>query len=98
MPAVERKAFIASLNLKKLTPRTITDVAALERDIEQGIARGWQVSHGENVADATAIAVPVVLMKEIYVLVVAGPTQRLMPKLKTIGERLRTARREIEKR
>ena len=98
LPAVERKAFIASLNLKKLTPRTITDVAALERDIEQGIARGWQVSHGENVADATAIAVPVVLMKEIYVLVVAGPTQRLMPKLKTIGERLRTARREIEKR
>lgn len=97
LPAVERKAFIATLKLKALTGRTITDAAVLEREIEQGIARGWQVSHGENVADATAIAVPVLLMKEIFVLVVAGPTQRLEPKLQPIGERLRAARRAIEK-
>jgi DNA-binding IclR family transcriptional regulator len=98
LPAVERKALIAALELKKLTPRTITDASGLERDIEQGLARGWHVSRGENVADATAIAVPVLLMKDIYVLVVAGPAQRMEPKLDTIGARLCEARREIEKR
>jgi DNA-binding IclR family transcriptional regulator len=98
LPAVERKALIATLDLKKMTSRTVTDAVALERDIEQGIARGWQISRGENVADAAAVAVPVLLRKEIYVLVAAGPMQRMETKLKTVGERLCDARREIEKR
>jgi DNA-binding IclR family transcriptional regulator len=83
--------------LKPLTQRTIVDPAALERDIQQGLTRGFQVSHGENVSDATAIAVPIVFMQEVFVLVVAGPSQRLQPRIKTIGERLRKARIEIEK-
>jgi DNA-binding IclR family transcriptional regulator len=79
-----------------LTQRTIVDPAALERDIRQGIARGWQLSQGENVSDATAIAVPISLMQEAFVLVVAGPSKRLRPNIKAIGERLHKARIEIE--
>lgn len=98
LPEVERKALIATLDLKKLTPRTITDISTLERDIEEGIERGWHISHGENVADATAIAVPVLMRKDIYVLIVAGPAPRMETKLDAMGQRLREARREIEKR
>jgi len=98
LPVVERTALIASLELSKVTSRTITDAAELERDIEQGIARGWHISQGENVADAAAVAVPVLLMKEVYVLVAAGPLPRMQPRLKAIGEMLRDARRKIEKR
>lgn len=93
----ERRALIGMSKLKPLTQRTIVDPAALERDIQQGLTRGFQVSHGENVSDATAIAVPIVFMQEVFVLVVAGPSQRLQPRIKTIGERLRKARIEIEK-
>jgi DNA-binding IclR family transcriptional regulator len=93
----ERRAIIGKSKLKPLTRRTIVDPVALERDIKQGIARGWQVSQGENVAEATAVAVPVLLMQEIFVLVIAGPSQRLQPRIKAIGQRLRKARIEIEK-
>jgi DNA-binding IclR family transcriptional regulator len=92
----ERQTFIGKAKLRRLTQKTIIDPAALERDIRQGIARGWQVSRGENVADATAVAVPILLMQEIFVLVVAGPSQRLQPHITAIGERLRKARIEIE--
>lgn len=97
MSKSERQALIGKAKLKPLTPRTIVDRSALERDIEQGLARGWQVSQGENVADATAVAVPVWLMQEIFVLVVAGPSQRMQPRINVIGERLRKARIDIEK-
>lgn len=93
----ERRALIGMSKLKVLTQRTIVDPAALERDIQQGLNRGFQVSRGENVSDATAIAVPILLMQETFVLVVAGPSRRLQPHIKTIGERLRKARIEIER-
>jgi DNA-binding IclR family transcriptional regulator len=96
LPEPERRALIGKSRLKRLTQRTIVDPAALERDIRQGIARGWQLSQGENVSDATAIAVPVSLMREAFVLVVAGPSKRLQPSIKAIGERLHKARIEIE--
>jgi DNA-binding IclR family transcriptional regulator len=85
------------LDFRALTARTIIDRGALERDIERGLARGWQVSRGENVADATAVAVPLRIMKEIFVLVVAGPSQRLEPKLAAIGDTLNDARLRLEK-
>jgi DNA-binding IclR family transcriptional regulator len=96
LPEPERRALIGKSRLKRLTQRTIVDPAALERDIRQGIARGWQLSQGENVSDATAIAVPISLMQEAFVLVVAGPSKRLRPNIKAIGERLHKARIEIE--
>lgn len=93
----ERRTLIGMSKLKPLTPRTIVDPAALERDIQQGMVRGFQVSRGENVSDATAVAVSVTLMQEIFVLVVAGPSRRLQSCIKAIGERLRKARAEIER-
>jgi DNA-binding IclR family transcriptional regulator len=93
----KRKAVLGTLDFRPLTARTITDRTMLERDIETGLTRGWQVSRGENVADATAVAVPLRIMKEIFVLVVAGPSQRLEPKLAAIGATLSEARLRLEK-
>jgi DNA-binding IclR family transcriptional regulator len=92
----KRRAVLDTLDFPALTARTITDCEMLNRDIEEGIARGWQVSRGENVADATAVAVPLHIMKEIFVLVVAGPSQRLEPKLAAIGDTLNDARVHLE--
>lgn len=97
LPAADRTALLKRLKLKRLTPFTITDPSALERDIKQGILRGWQLSQGENVSDATALAVPIYLMTEVFVLVVAGPSRRLQSRLKTIGMRLKKTSAEIEK-
>ncbi|MBK8008838.1 MAG: hypothetical protein IPK23_10765 [Rhizobiales bacterium] len=34
--------------MRRITPRTVTSRAALEKEIEAGIVRGWHVSIGEN--------------------------------------------------
>jgi DNA-binding IclR family transcriptional regulator len=93
----KRKALLDTLDFVSLTSRTITERDALEREIEKGNARGWHVSLGENVADATAIGVPLVLMNEVFVLVVAGPTQRLESNIEAVGKELCAVRRFIEK-
>jgi IclR family transcriptional regulator, acetate operon repressor len=97
LPPEQRRTLLESIELVSLTPRTIVKREALEREIEAGVARGWHVSLGENVADATAVAVPLLLMDEIFVLVVAGPTQRLEPNIAAVGQELCAARRAIEK-
>jgi IclR family transcriptional regulator, acetate operon repressor len=93
---VERSTLLKRLNLDRLTPHTIVDPIALERDIKLGVTRGWQLSQGENVSDASAVAVPISLMREVFVLIVAGPSRRLKSQLKTIGARLQEARADIE--
>lgn len=98
LPRDKRCALLDRIELPSLTPRTIVDRIALERDIEAGIVRGWHCSQGENVADATAIAVPLMLMNEIFVLVVAGPSQRLEPKIESIAADLCAVRRTIEQK
>jgi DNA-binding IclR family transcriptional regulator len=73
------------------------DRDAFERDIQTGIARGWQLSRGEYVADAWGVAVPLVLMNQIFILAATGPSQRMERSVEFIGERLCAARRSIEK-
>lgn len=97
LPREKREALLDIIDFVKLTPRTIVDRDALGRDIEEGTSRGWHVSRGENVADAAAIAISFVLMNEIFVLVVAGPTVRLEPNIETVGRELVSVRSSIEK-
>lgn len=87
---VERRRIILQNPLRQLTPRTITDAETLEQDVLKARARGWYCSIGENEPDTSAVAVNVRLAGEVYILVIAGPTQRLEPEIRTIGERLST--------
>jgi IclR family acetate operon transcriptional repressor len=97
MPPDKRRALIDTLEFQALTPHTIVDRDAYELDIEQGIARGWQLSRGEYVADAWGVAVPLVLMNQIFVLAATGPAQRMERSVEFIGNELRAASRSIER-
>jgi len=92
----ERRAFIARLTLDRRSPSTITDPDELERNITDGIARGYQISRGENAPDATSIAVPVRVAGDVVVLICAGLTGRMHAREEEIGARLVAARRELE--
>lgn len=92
----ERRELMQSYKLTRLTGRTICSYAALEREIERGIERGWHISRGENEPDTTAVAVPVVVADDSLVLVVAGMTARIAPKVDRIGSKLRAAARRLE--
>ena len=97
LPPEKRKALIDTLEIRALTPHTIVDRDAFEQDIENGITRGWQLSRGEYVADAWGIAVPLILMNQIFVLAATGPSQRMERSVEFIGQQLCAARRSIEK-
>jgi DNA-binding IclR family transcriptional regulator len=91
MNPAERDALLKRYKFQKLTPRTLTNKAALEADIQTGIRRGWHISRGENEPDTVAIAVPVVTTNDVYVLVVAGIKSRMERKIPHIGAKLRNA-------
>lgn len=97
MPDEERSGLLNRLNLRRLTPRTITNRVALARDIEKGIKRGWHISRGENDPDTTAIAVPVILAGDVFVLVIAGMMTRIDRQIDSLGTKLRNASRKLER-
>jgi IclR family acetate operon transcriptional repressor len=92
----ERRALISQLDLVALTPRTITNAEMLGLDVAAGRARGWYVTVGENEPDTTAVAAPARVAEEIYIVIVAGTTQRLEGRLEEIGRGLQATCRAIE--
>ncbi|WPB55561.1 IclR family transcriptional regulator [Xylophilus sp. GOD-11R] len=57
---------------------TEIDRPTLEAEVEQGIARGWHRSTGENVEDVAGLAKGFAIHGEPFALIVAGPKARLL--------------------
>jgi len=77
MPPEEVAAWLEDHPAKRVTGNTITDAVTLNADLDAGRRQGYFTTRGENVADVTAIAVPVLLNNELYGLAVAGPSHRV---------------------
>ncbi|MBK4999673.1 IclR family transcriptional regulator [Pseudomonas sp. S31] len=60
------------------TDGSVIERAALEQEIEQGVAEGWHRSTGENVEDVAALARGFLINGEPFALVIAGPKARLL--------------------
>ncbi len=59
LPPEDRRTIIRRTRLIPVTPRTITDPTALEKELGRIRARGYAVSFGQRTAGAVAIAAPV---------------------------------------
>ncbi|SRR6266545_2711157 len=92
----ERRSLLARLDLARVTPATITSRRALTADLAAGRARGWYVTRGENVPDVMAVATPVAMNEEVFAIAVAGPIQRMTPRLERHAARLVAARQKLE--
>ena len=91
----ELRAVLKRLVLKRATPNTITTVAALKRDLDDARARGYSMTSGENVADVSAVAMPLNLGIESFALAVAGPTHRIHQSTPVILKALSRVREEM---
>jgi DNA-binding IclR family transcriptional regulator len=58
-PAEEREAIVRRLNLKPLTPHTITDPDELLRELERTVERGYSLADEEHEPGIRTVAVPV---------------------------------------
>jgi len=78
----ELKAYFKAAKLAPLTAKTITSKTTLQKDIELGRKRRWYGNHGESLEGVTTISAPFKWNTSTYIVTVAGPSQRLDPKLK----------------
>jgi len=77
LPRLERDKVLDAIELKRVTPATITNRRKLISHLEKGHARGWQMTRSENVSDVMAVARPVKLAGDQYGVAIAGPVHRM---------------------
>lgn len=91
----ELRDWLANHELGQITDNTITSYARLMDALAEGNRAGYYTTRGENVADVTAIAVPVCINDELFGIAVAGPAQRMESHFEAIAGRLKDAQREL---
>jgi IclR family acetate operon transcriptional repressor len=64
--------------LTAATDGSVIERAALEREVEEGVIRGWHRSTGENVEDVAGLARGFLIHGEAFALVIGGPKARLL--------------------
>jgi DNA-binding IclR family transcriptional regulator len=84
----ELTQLLAELDHPQVTETTITNPEHLLADIQRSRKRGYFVTRGENIPDVMAIARTCVMDGEQLAIAVAGPMNRLEPKLGSVGEAL----------
>jgi IclR family transcriptional regulator, acetate operon repressor len=75
----------------QVTGNTITSFTALIENLEEGRKRGFFTTRGENVADVTALSVPVSVNNELLGLAVAGPSHRIDARFEEVARALKDA-------
>lgn len=86
---------LGDINLKALTPSTITSKAALKRDILASEQRGWFVNREESVEDSLTASARFRWYDAIYIVTVAGSVKRMERKLDNVVKRLKAAAAEL---
>jgi DNA-binding IclR family transcriptional regulator len=79
LPDEKRKKFFHGKRLDRLTPLTITDRKALEKDLESIRKKGYAISRGEREPDAFSVTAPVwdASSRAVASLSISGPNFRL---------------------
>jgi DNA-binding IclR family transcriptional regulator len=91
LPLEQRKAAVADLEMKPLTPATITSRQALLKDLAAGEERGWFVNREESVEDAVAISTRFDWSGSLYTITVAGSARRMDRQLAQVVTAARSA-------
>jgi DNA-binding IclR family transcriptional regulator len=79
LPDAEREQLLARLDLRRITPNTITDRDVLEQELAKARGVGYVVDDGESLTDVRCIAVPIRNVRQRLVgsLSITAPMHRL---------------------
>lgn len=98
LPEAELERLLQTLPLAPITPETITDLPALQAELDQTRARGYAVSVGERSVWAAAVAAPIRDRsgQTVAAVSVMGPSHRLTAEvLPALGKRVMAAVRDV---
>lgn len=95
LPYERQESLLNSMTLAPLTPKTITNRAALTRELQKVREQGYAVSYGEWIEDAAGVAAPIFDQdgEVVAALSISGPTARFDEEtvLRYCGEAKRVA-------
>lgn len=91
LPGPDLDKLLRKLPLPAITETTLTERAELLGNLEEGRARGYFVTRGENVADVMGIAIARSVGDEPYGIAVAGPVNRLAAHIEALAAALANA-------
>jgi DNA-binding IclR family transcriptional regulator len=97
LPAAQRDDILRALTLERHTERTVTSVAALRASLEEIQRTEVCVSVDEMVRGASGVAAPIFDRRGdcVGACTIAGPTDRLRPRLRQLAGHARDAARTI---
>jgi DNA-binding IclR family transcriptional regulator len=74
-------AFLRTVKMTRLTPRTLTTKEALRADIDASNARGWFLNDGESLDGVTTLSARLAWTSSTYIVTIAAPSPRILPRL-----------------
>jgi DNA-binding IclR family transcriptional regulator len=91
----ELSTFLESAVLNQATPMTITSKTKLRAEIEAGNTRGWFLNREENQIGVTTVSVRFYWLSTLFIVTIAGPSQRVEPRLDEFAEILMKIGRQL---
>jgi DNA-binding IclR family transcriptional regulator len=81
LPGADRATIVARTGLRRVTPRTVTDPKALEREVQKIRRRGYALTAGQRVPGAVGVGAPIWAAdgRVIGAVVVTVPAHRFKP-------------------
>jgi DNA-binding IclR family transcriptional regulator len=92
----ELDQFLKAAPLPRLTERTITSKSDLRKHLAEGNRRGWFLNRDETQEGVTTISGRFVWTSSTYIVTIAGPSSRMVPKLENSAEHLLDICRRLE--
>jgi DNA-binding IclR family transcriptional regulator len=94
MTPADRSTVLRRANFERYTPSTLMSVAAVEKEIQRSLERGWFEGNAEFTLDLGGVALPLKMQNRQFAVLLAGPMFR-------VGERaeelVRAMKGEIER-
>jgi len=87
----ERKSLLSKIRYERYQPTSPMSPAAVEGEIERGLALGWFLGATEFTPEVLGLAVMLPLAGRPLSVAVAGPTFRMEPRMAALGPMLRDA-------
>jgi IclR family acetate operon transcriptional repressor len=92
-----RNAAFKEMKLQRLTETTLTTATAINAEIERSKVRGWFAILGETNPELAGIAWPVHFGRQTYAVSIAGPRNRIEPRIEELSTMLRATCATIER-
>lgn len=94
-PEARRETLESAAPLERLTLHTVTDIDRILADLEFAEKRGWFLNHEGSVDGVTTLSARYVSGGSLYIVTVAGPSTRVVPRMDQIAAELVAACDEL---